>query len=98
MESTLDFEATRIPQIKQNKRLACRISRNKHMIEISPKVFVVGPTRARRIANSTKTKKDSPEPPSQGFFKTSPNQHSQGFFKTPRDHCKSAVDGRTTRR
>ena len=24
MDSTLDFEATRIPQIKQNKGLACR--------------------------------------------------------------------------
>ena len=32
---------------KQNKGLACRISRNKHMIEISSEVFVVGPTRAR---------------------------------------------------
>ena len=45
MESTLDFEATRIPQLKtkKNKGLACRISRNKHMIEISSEVFVVGP-------------------------------------------------------
>ena len=48
MESTFDFEATRIPQLrKQNKGLACKISWNKHMIEISSEVFVVGPTRAR---------------------------------------------------
>ena len=33
MDSTFDFEATRIPQIKQNKGLACKISRNKHMID-----------------------------------------------------------------
>ena len=33
MESTLDFEATQIPQQKQHKDLACRISRNKHMID-----------------------------------------------------------------
>ena len=32
---------------KQNKRLACKISQNKHMIEISSEVFVVGPKRAR---------------------------------------------------
>ena len=32
MESTLDIEATRIPQIKENKGLACRIRWNKHMI------------------------------------------------------------------
>ena len=32
---------------KQNKGLACRISQNKHMIEISFEVSVVGPTRAR---------------------------------------------------
>ena len=32
---------------KQNKGLACKISRNKHMIEILSEVFVVGPTRAR---------------------------------------------------
>ena len=48
MESTFDFEATRIPQLKtKTKELACKISRNKHMIEISSEVFVVGPTRAR---------------------------------------------------
>ena len=33
MESTLDIEATRIPQQQKNKGLACRISRNKHMID-----------------------------------------------------------------
>ena len=34
MESTLDIEATRIPQTKnKTKDLACRISRNKHMID-----------------------------------------------------------------
>ena len=34
MESTLGIEATRIPQNKtKTKDLACRISRNKHMID-----------------------------------------------------------------
>ena len=33
LESTLDIEATRIPQQKQNKGLACKISQNKHMID-----------------------------------------------------------------
>ena len=33
IDSTFDFEATRIPQMKQNQGLACRISRNKHMID-----------------------------------------------------------------
>lgn len=47
MESTFDFEATRIPQLKTKQGLACRISQNKHMIEILSEVFVVGPTRAR---------------------------------------------------
>ena len=31
----------------KTKDLACRISRNKHMIEIPSEIFVVGPTRAR---------------------------------------------------
>ena len=33
MESTLDIEATRIPQLKTKQRLTCKISRNKHMID-----------------------------------------------------------------
>ena len=37
MDSTFDFEATRIPQIKQNKGLACRNKPEQiHMIEIYP--------------------------------------------------------------
>jgi hypothetical protein len=36
IESTLDFEATRIPQPKQHKGFGLQNSRNKHMIEVSP--------------------------------------------------------------
>ena len=52
MESTLDFEAAQIPQLKQNKVLACKISQNKHMIEISSEVFQVGLHRLDHTAPS----------------------------------------------
>ena len=67
---------------KQNKVLACRISRNKHMIEVSSEVFVVGPTRAQSY-NTIMYKAVHMT------YEVSPNQHSQGFFKTQRDHCKT---------
>ena len=83
MESTLDIEATRIPQLKtKTKGLACRISQNKHMIEISSEVFVVGPTRARSYSTIMYKAVHM-------TYEVSPNQHSQGFFKTQRDHCKT---------
>ena len=83
MESTFDFEATRIPQLKnKNKGLARRISRNKHMIEISSEVFVVGPTRARSY-NTIMYKAVHMT------YEASPSRHSQGLFKTQRDHCKT---------
>ena len=66
---------------KQNKGLACRISRNKHMIEISSEVFVVGPTRARSY-NTIMYKAVHMT------YEASPSRHSQGLFKTQRDHCK----------
>ena len=81
MESTLDFEATRIPQLKAKQRLVCGISRNKHMIEISSEVFVVGPTRARSY--STNMYKDV-----HMTYEASPSRQSHGLFKTLRDHCK----------
>ena len=81
MDSTFDFEATQIPQIKQTKDLACRISRNKHMIEISSEVFMVGPTRARSY-NTIMYKAVHMT------YEASPSRHSQGLFKTQRDHCK----------
>ena len=67
---------------KQNKGLACKISQNKHMIEISSEVFVVGPTRARSY--STIMYKAV-----QLTYEASPRRHSQGLFKTQRDHCKT---------
>ena len=82
MDSTFDFEASRIPQIKQNKELACRISRNKHMIEISSEVFVVGPTRARSY-NTIMYKAVHMT------YEAFPSQHSQGLFKMQRDNCKT---------
>jgi hypothetical protein len=83
MESTLGIEATRIPQNKtKTKDLACRISRNKHMIEISSEVFVVGPTRARSY-NTIMYKAVHMT------YEASPSRHSQGLFKTLRDHCKT---------
>ena len=67
---------------KQNKGLACRISQNKHMIEISSEVFVVGPTRAR-LYNTIMYKAVHMT------YEASRSQHSQGLFKTQRDHCKT---------
>ena len=67
---------------KQNKGLACRISRNKHMIEISSEVFVVGPTRAR-LYNTIMYKAVHMT------YEASPSRHSQGLFKTQWDHCKT---------
>ena len=82
MESTLDIEETRIPQYKkQNKVLACRISRNKHMIDISSEVFVVGPTRAQSYSTIMYKAVHM-------TYEASPSRHSQGLFKTQRDHCK----------
>ena len=82
MESTLDFEATRIPQLKTKKVLACRISRNKHMIEISSEVFVVGPTRARSYSTIMYKAVHM-------TYEASPSWQSQGLFKTQRDHRKT---------
>ena len=67
---------------KHNKGLACRISQNKHMIEISSEVFVVGPTRARSY-NTIMYKAVHMT------YEASPSQHSQELFKTQRDHCKT---------
>ena len=47
-----------IPQYKIKQVLACRISRNKHMIEISSEVFVVGPTRAQSYARAHVLRED----------------------------------------
>ena len=91
MESTLDIEATRIPQLKTKQGLACRISRNKHMIEISSEVSVVGPTRARLYSTIMYKAVHM-------TYEVSPNQHSQGFFKTQRDAVKTTVERQTTRR
>jgi len=67
---------------KQNKGLACRISRNKHMIEISSEVFVVGPTRVRSYSTIMYKAVHM-------TYEASPSRHSQGLFKTQRDHCKT---------
>ena len=67
---------------KQNKGLACKISRNKHMIEISSEVFVVGPTRARSYSTIMYKAVHM-------TYEASPSQHSQGLFKILRDHCKT---------
>ena len=67
---------------KQNKRSACRIIRNKHMIEISSEVFVVGPTRARSYSTIMYKAVHM-------TYEASPSRHSQGLFKTLRDHFKT---------
>ena len=44
IESTLDIEATRIPQLKTKQRIWLgKLAGNKHMIAILPKVFVMRP-------------------------------------------------------
>ncbi len=67
---------------KQNKGLACRISQNKHMIEISSEVFMVGPTRARSYITIMYKAVHM-------TYEASPSRHSQGLFKTQRGHCKT---------
>ena len=76
---------------KQNKGLAYKISQNKHMIEISSEVSVVGPTRARSYSTIMYKAVHM-------TYEASPSRHSQGLFKTQRDHCKTSVERRTTRR
>ena len=66
----------------KNKGLACRISRNKHMLEISSEVFVVGPTRARSYSTIMYKAVHM-------TYEASPSRHSQGLFKTQRDNCKT---------
>ena len=82
MDSTFDFEALEYHKTKQNKGLACKISRNKHMIEISSEVFVVGPTRAQSYSTIMYKAMHM-------TYEASPSRHSQGLFKTQRDHCKT---------
>ena len=82
MDSTFDFEATQIPQIKQKKDWLAEISQNKHMIEISSEVFMVGTTWARSY-NTIMYKAVHMT------YEASPSWHSQGLFKTLRDHCKT---------
>ena len=91
MESTFDIEATRIPQLKTKQGLACKISRNKHMIEISSEVFVVGPTRARLYSTIMyKAVHMTYERPRVGIAKDS-LRHNETIVKP-------IVDRRTTRR
>ena len=81
MESTLDIEATQIPQLKTKQRIGLQnkpeqtYDRYKHMIDISSEVFVVGPTQARSY-NTIMYKEVHMS------NKASPRQHSQGLFKT----------------
>ena len=65
----------------QNKGLACKISRNKHMIEISSEVFMVGPTGS--IVQHHHVQGSAHD------IEASSSQHSQGLFKTQRDQCKT---------
>ena len=83
MDSTFDFEATRIPQIKQNKGFGLQNKPEQiHMIKISSEIFVVGPTRARSYSTIMYKAVHM-------TYEVSLNQNSQGFFKTQRDHCKN---------
>ena len=76
MESTLDTEATRIPQTKTKQRIVLKNkSKQIHMIEISSEVFMVGPTRTRSY-NTIMYKAVHTT------YEVSPNRHSQGLFKT----------------
>ena len=91
MESTFDFEATQITHLKTKQGLACKIRRNKHMIEISSEVFVVGPTRARSYSTIMYKAVHM-------TYEASPSRQSHGLFKTQRDHLKPTVDRWSTRR
>ena len=82
MESTFVSEATRIPQLKIKQRIGLQNKLEKHMIEISSEIFVVGPAQARlyitimyKVVHMT--------------YEASLSQHSQGLFKTQQDHCKT---------
>ena len=75
MESTLDIEATRIPQTKTKQRIGLQNKPERHMIEISSKDCVVGPTRARSYSTILYKAVHM-------TYEVSPSQHSQGLFKT----------------
>ena len=90
MESTFDFQATRIPQLKTKQRIGLQ---NKPE-QTYDRDFVLsfhGGTRARSY-NTIMYKAVHMT------YEASPSRHSQGLFKTLRDHFKPTVDRRTTRR
>ena len=90
MESTFDFEATRIPPLKtkkqrvglQNKPEQTHDRDFVRSFRGGAEVFVVGTTRARSY-NTIMYKAVHMT------YEASPSQHSQGLFKTQRDHCKT---------
>ena len=82
MESTFDFEATRIPHITQNKGFGLQNKMEQTYDRDLFEVFVVGPTRAQSY-NTIMYKAVHMT------YETSLSQHSQGLFKTQRDHCKT---------
>ena len=81
MESTLDIEATRIPQLKTKQRIGLR---NKPQ-QTYDRDFV------RSFRGGAYTGSIVQHHHVQGSahdIEGSPSQHSQGLFKTQRDHCK----------
>ena len=81
MESTLDFEATRIPQLKTKQRIGLQNKPEQTYDRDVVRSFVVGPTRARSY-NTIMYKAVHMT------YEASPSQHTQGLFKTQRGHCK----------
>ena len=76
---------------KQNKVLACRISRNKHMIEISSEVFVVGPTRAQSYSTIMYKAVHM-------TYEASPSRQAMDSLRHNETTVKPTVYRRTTRR
>ena len=82
MESTFDFEATRIPQLKTKQRIGLQNKPEQTYDKDFVRSFCGGPTRARSYSTIMYKAVHM-------TYEASPSRHSQGLFKTQRDHCKT---------
>ena len=73
MESTLDFEATRIPQLKTKQRISLQNKPEQTYDRDFVRIFVVGPTRARSYSTIMYKAVHM-------TYEASPSRHSQGLF------------------
>ena len=82
MESTLDIEATRIPQLKTKQRIGLQNKPEQTYDRDFVRSFRGGAYTARSYSTIMYKAVHM-------TYEASPSRHSQGLFKTLRDHCKT---------